>query len=267
MSILLLPKQYQDGSILRKSALDAIVTALLNFFNGPNISNGNVQAGGIETVNLDSSAQFYPLGAIVEWPQSVAPNVNWLECYGQAISRTTYASLFALIGVTYGPGDGSTTFNLPDIRGRAVVGLSTSSVALTIVNPTILGNTGGNQELADHTHGVGTATLGPLGSGHTHDVTDPSHRHTLTATDLQSYGSVGGGTNTYIRDLGNVNVDLNSTDAFNFANSVSASATIGNMAPETMHTHMLIGTTGSTGVSNNGSMQPTIVNDYIMRVS
>lgn len=47
---------------------------------------------------------------------------GWLKCQAQAVSRTTYAALFAEIGVTYGPGDGSTTFNLPDGQGRALIG-------------------------------------------------------------------------------------------------------------------------------------------------
>jgi microcystin-dependent protein len=62
-----------------------------------------------------------PVGAIVAWPASSVPT-GWLECYGQAVSRTTYAALFAAIGTAYGVGDGSTTFNLPDMRGRTIAG-------------------------------------------------------------------------------------------------------------------------------------------------
>lgn len=62
-----------------------------------------------------------PAGVMAPYAGSTAPS-GWLMCYGQAVSRTTYATLFAAISTTYGVGDGSTTFNLPDARGRAVAG-------------------------------------------------------------------------------------------------------------------------------------------------
>jgi microcystin-dependent protein len=57
-----------------------------------------------------------PIGSIVMWLTGTAPT-NWLHLNGQAVSRTTYAALFALFGTTFGVGDGSTTFNVPDVRG------------------------------------------------------------------------------------------------------------------------------------------------------
>lgn len=63
-----------------------------------------------------------PLGGIMEFPSLTPPSSNFALMNGQAISRTTYASLFSLIGTTFGPGNGSTTFNIPDLRGRVVVG-------------------------------------------------------------------------------------------------------------------------------------------------
>lgn len=62
-----------------------------------------------------------PVGAIMAFAMSTPPD-DWLECDGSAISRTTYAALFAIIGTTYGAGDGSTTFNLPDLRGEFIRG-------------------------------------------------------------------------------------------------------------------------------------------------
>jgi len=60
-------------------------------------------------------------GTVVPWGGSTAPT-GWLECDGSAVSRTTYADLFTAIGTTYGVGDGSTTFNLPDLRGEFIRG-------------------------------------------------------------------------------------------------------------------------------------------------
>jgi len=62
-----------------------------------------------------------PTGLIIDWPLATPPS-GFLECDGSAISRTTYAALFAIIGTTYGVGDGSTTFNIPDRRGEFVRG-------------------------------------------------------------------------------------------------------------------------------------------------
>lgn len=65
-----------------------------------------------------------PLGMIADFAAATAP-AGWLLCYGQNISRTTYAALFGVMGTTFGSGDGSTTFTLPDLRGRVRAGLDT----------------------------------------------------------------------------------------------------------------------------------------------
>lgn len=103
-----------NGSETIDNSSTSIAIAANNTFIGVS-SNGAelyIVAGyGIET----------PTGAIVSWPSETPPN-GWLECNGAAISRTIYSRLFALIGDDYGIGDGSTTFNLPDLRGRFVRG-------------------------------------------------------------------------------------------------------------------------------------------------
>ena len=67
-----------------------------------------------------------PVGCVIPFAGAAAPT-GWLLCQGQAVSRTTYAQLFSVIGTTYGSGDGSTTFNLPDMRGRVAVGSDANS--------------------------------------------------------------------------------------------------------------------------------------------
>jgi microcystin-dependent protein len=89
---------------------------------------------------------------------------GWLICTGAAISRTTYADLFAVIGTAFGAGDGTTTFNLPDCRGR-VLGAIGTGVGLSA---RALGNTVGAE-----TH---TLTVGEM-PVHNHGVTDPGHTH------------------------------------------------------------------------------------------
>lgn len=89
---------------------------------------------------------------------------GWLRCAGAAVSRTTYADLFEVIGTAFGAGDGSTTFNLPDCRGR-VLGAIGTGVGLSA---RALGDTVGAE-----TH---TLTIGEM-PVHNHGVTDPGHTH------------------------------------------------------------------------------------------
>ena len=70
-----------------------------------------------------SKLELTPSGMVAAFARNTAPNANWLICDGRAVSRTTYANLFAAIGTTWGKGNGSTTFNLPDLRGVFLRGL------------------------------------------------------------------------------------------------------------------------------------------------
>lgn len=81
-----------------------------------------------------------PIGGIVEYPSSKAIPDGWLECDGSAVSRKTYSELFAKIGTNYGKGDGSTTFNLPNKKGKVSVGLDTSDSDFNVI-----GKTGGEK--------------------------------------------------------------------------------------------------------------------------
>lgn len=103
----------------------------------------------------------YPYGTIVAFGGTSAPS-GYLLCDGSAISRTTYAGLFAVIGTAYGVGDGSTTFNIPDLRQRFPLGKASSGTGST------LGGTGG---AIDHTHDI----------SHTHQV-DPPNTTSSTPT-------------------------------------------------------------------------------------
>ena len=131
-----------------------------------------------------------PTGAVLPFAGASAPSGHLL-CFGQAISRSTYSGLFTAIGTVYGVGDGSTTFNIPDLRGRAVAGQDdmggTSANRLTDqsggVDGDVLGDTGGAEthtlttaQLAAHTHGKGAQFLdgtGPGGAGGAGENGDP----------------------------------------------------------------------------------------------
>ena len=80
-----------------------------------NIKAKNLGVGGGSVPTGDT----LPIGAIMPYTSKTTPS-NWLPCNGQAVSRTTYADLFAIIGEQYGSGDGSTTFNVPDLNDYKV---------------------------------------------------------------------------------------------------------------------------------------------------
>jgi microcystin-dependent protein len=82
------------------------------------IADGTIAAGDLDS-SLSNSVT--PSGLIAYFGSSTAPS-GWIKANGAAISRTTYADLFAVVGTTYGSGDGSTTFNIPDLRGEFMRG-------------------------------------------------------------------------------------------------------------------------------------------------
>lgn len=123
-------------------------------------------------------------GMVALWPGAVPP-ADWLLCDGTAVSRETYAALFAVIGTTFGVGDGSTTFNLPDGRGRAMggVGLGSGLSARTM-----------GQSVGEETHTLSVDEL----PAHTHQA--DTQLAVDTGTDVsysdwsgtQTSGSTGG---------------------------------------------------------------------------
>jgi microcystin-dependent protein len=97
-----------------------------------------------------------PTATIVPWSDSSIPS-GFLECNGAAVSRSTYAALFAVVGTTYGAGDGSSTFNVPDLQDNVAVGKSgTKALASTgganTVTPSINNTSITDGQLASHSH-------------------------------------------------------------------------------------------------------------------
>lgn len=110
----------------------------LYYYDGNTFSSYGGGSGG-------TGGETLPIGSIMLYSGNVLP-VNWLLCNGQAISRTKYSALFEKIGTTYGSGDGSTTFNVPNLKGRVAVGKDDNDT-----NFDTLGETGGEKT---HTHSL-----------------------------------------------------------------------------------------------------------------
>jgi microcystin-dependent protein len=154
--------------------------------DGSNAATGNLNIGGNKITNIasatnNSDAPTYaqllsiiPAGTITAYGGAAAPS-GWLLCNGTNVSRTTYATLFAIIGTTFGVGDGSTTFGVPNLQQRFPLGKAAAGTGST------LGGTGGaidhNHSVAAHQHTIPTHVHG-MGS-HTHTVT---HSHPLSGS-------------------------------------------------------------------------------------
>jgi microcystin-dependent protein len=133
------------------------------------------------------------VGQIVAYGGSSAPS-GWALCDGSAISRTTFADLFAALGTTFGVGDGSTTFNIPDLRGRFPLGKdnmggSSANRVTDAQADTLGGSSGAETKNIEHTHPGGT-TGGPSSTvfvddnsgGTDYNVGSETHTHTTTST-------------------------------------------------------------------------------------
>lgn len=187
-----------------------------------------------------------PAGVISVYAGASSPT-GYLMCNGSAVSRAIYAELFNVIGTTYGPGDGSTTFNVPNLTGRVPVGLQASEPSFAS-----LGTTGGEIEhtltIAEMPAHVHTGTTDSAGI-HTHTITDPGHSHSLPLTS--------GG----FADIGPAD-DVTQGSAYNSGTSLTG-ITINNNGA---HVHTF--TTNSTGGSDpHNNLQPYITLNYIIKYS
>ena len=158
----------------------------MRYWIDPNFSviPTNNQAAALAGTGTPSSSnkyvtedyQFIPTGALMPYAGSSAPT-GYLLCDGSAVSRTTYATLFGVISTTYGAGDTTTTFNLPDLRGRLPMGAGTGTGG----GASGTGAPTGGSALTARSRG---AWLGE--ETHTLTTTEmPAHTHTVQASNTQ----------------------------------------------------------------------------------
>ena len=202
---------------------------------------------------VSTSGAGQPAGAIQPYAGAAAPS-GWLLCDGAAVSRTTYSRLFAAIGTAWGTGNGTTTFNVPDLRGRAPIGVGTG----TGLTARALAATGGAEtvalaagDLPSHTHPLSGSLTTDTEPAHTHTLSgstsSDSHSHTVSNQGGRSDLLAGGGTSAATSGSGSTGSDAHT-------HTLSGSA-----AGAGSHSHAvtLSGATGATGTGTaHANMQP-----------
>lgn len=215
------------------AGLDEAQTLTNKTLTAPVINDPVIAGGSVNGLALTGLR-----GAITAYAGATAPS-GFLLCDGSAVSRTTYADLFAITGVLYGAGNGTTTFNLPDLRGRVAVGVDNmgGSDAGRLSSANTLGTAGGAEthtlsaaETPSHTHSFSAATS-----------TDGAHTHSTKGEDGDG---IAGSANTY---------HVSGSGAQTGASAGS-------------HSHTVSGTTGSAGSGGaHNNMQPFITLNYIIK--
>lgn len=244
-----------------------------------NLSAKSGASGAAETL--------IPAGMMGPWPTTTPP-AGWHLANGQAVSRTTYSRLFALIGTTFGAGDGSTTFNVPDIRGRTIVGSDTmgSSDAGRLSGATFptsggvnIGEGGGAETITlvvsnmpSHAHpgssASGSGTTSIQSNGHTHTFSGATsgqsadHTHSVP---VQSSGTPGGVTNAGGGGWGGTNVTSSGTSV---DHTHTYSGTTSDISAS--HTHT-VSVSGIASIASQGgdaahsNMPPAIIMYWIIK--
>lgn len=211
MATLVIDKQYTDGGILYEAMLDAAFASITTFVNTGQISAENIQDNSIGPSELQTNsittdkiannavttnkiadgavtlaklaANIIELigtpGEIAAYGGDAAP-AGWLLCDGSAVSRSTYSVLYSTVGDRFGNGDGATTFNLPDFRGRFLRGVDGAAGRDPDAATRAAMNTGGNTG-----NNVGSVQTDAM-QDHRHDY---SHRVTVQADVSNTFGS------------------------------------------------------------------------------
>lgn len=235
---------YDDlaGALPKTNPFNTAAGGKLSFFAAPNTSYSIELHDNEVVARMSDEELVWEPGAgsarhspgDLKWSAAAAPQAGWLLCDGSAISRTTYADLFGVISTTFGAGNGSTTFNVPDYRGRVLVGKGTHAEVSSLANND--GLAVGSRKIK-HKHGH---SLSISGGSHTHTISDPGHAHggSTASAGSHSHGFAGGAT------------ALTVSGAWaNYGSGGSVMGTVTGTDSSGSHTHSVTVNSATTGVS------------------
>jgi microcystin-dependent protein len=204
----------------------------------------------------DATGLVAPSGAVMAYAGSAAP-AGWLMCDGAAVSRSTYADLFAAIGTAFGPGDGSSTFNLPDLRGRAPIGAGQGSGLTNRTLGGVLGVESHAHTVNGHTHSVGSESPGTSNPG--------DHQHVTTVgssgtTSFFAYNAPYGTSSISQNRTATTPSAASDTNAYHLTSSAGGHS-------HSVNSHNHGGTTGSSGPGSDtvSNLQPSLVLNFIIK--
>jgi microcystin-dependent protein len=196
---------------------ESLVAQLKGFLSVSHNDDGSLKGLSFQSANI------VPVGTgPIPFSGVVAPT-GWVFCQGQQLSRITYKALYEVIGTTYGAGDGSTTFHLPDARGRYILGKAASGTGSTL---------GGTFGSLDHTHSEG------------------SHSHTFSGTTSANGGfssSTGSGGGQTTSSGGSHSHSVSGSTSNETGGFFSTSSGSGQDVAPFPHGHDISGSTDSAG--------------------
>ena len=193
------------------------------------------------------------VGTILPWSNSTLPS-GYLNCDGTAVSRSTYSALFAIIGTDYGVGDGSSTFNLPDLQDKVPLGVSGSKA---------VASTGG-AETVTPTGSITIDALTPSGT-----ISGSTGNHTLTSAQLPSHSH----TQDHGRQVGSFSFSNQDYFIINGQYYLSSDANTGSVGSGSAHSHSLsasfsgssVTPTGTTSINSVSTLQPYVAIKFMIK--
>ena len=185
-------------------------------------------------LTVGGSFNIVPAGTVVMHGAGTAPS-GWLACDGSAVSRTTYADLFASIGTRYGSGDGSTTFNLPGTASLVPVGIAVSGSAggTTVSGSSSLNALALGNQNADHSHTITVANA------------NANHSHTITVANANANHS-----HSWSKNFNTTNQNASHTHGYQKTNNSNVAANTNNQSAS--HSHNFNSGTVNTNAANAG---------------
>lgn len=226
-----------------------VMTGLLNM-GAQRITNLAAGTEPSDAVRLDQLQSFAPTGSMLPFAGTNPPS-TYLICDGRAVSRTTYSALFAVIGTRYGSGDGLSTFNIPDTRGRVLAGTDTAGLRLS-------GKPGG---VSGSLGSVGGSEVTTLISDNLPKITYPSVPSRVTVP-INGWGTTGGAPSS------NVSIEYGRIVTGSGENERGGETLESLRAGGSSQSLPLDGwsTPGTVGRSSSfNNVQPTLVMNYIIK--